>query len=119
VIEMQSKGTPEHIWNGIHPTWDAACDAAKGVGAQNQQSLIIPEGFAHNFQMLSDNVTLLYCSQHRSQAEAALNAQDPRRAINWPLAITEISSRDLNHPHVSAGYEEIKPGKKSCKAPSP
>jgi putative methyltransferase (TIGR04325 family) len=32
VIIQTPKGDLSYIWNGIHPTWNAACDAAKAMG---------------------------------------------------------------------------------------
>ncbi len=91
--------------------WDVAVDLRFGsptflhwhaelLSAINNRSLLIPEGFAHGFQTLTDDVTLLYShsAAHCTEAERALNAQDPRLAISWPLAITGTSSRDANHP---------------------
>jgi dTDP-4-dehydrorhamnose 3,5-epimerase len=48
----------------------------------------------------------LYChtAPHNSAAEAALNAQDPRQAIQWPITITELSARDANHPQIDAQF---------------
>ena len=112
--------------------WDVAVDLRSGsptflhwhaeiLSADNLRALLIPEGFAHGFQTNSIEVALLYChsAAHNPEAEEGLNAQDPCLAINWPLKITEISNRGLNHPPIRAGYEGINPGKQSCKAPSP
>lgn len=32
MIEIPPKEAPQYIWNGVHPTWDDACDAAKALG---------------------------------------------------------------------------------------
>jgi dTDP-4-dehydrorhamnose 3,5-epimerase len=98
--------------------WDVAIDLRAGsptflqwhaepLSADNHRALLIPEGFAHGFQTLSDNVALLYChsAAHNPDAEAALQAQDPRLAIRWPLAITEMSNRDRNHLFIGDGYK--------------
>ena len=63
-------------------------------------ALLIPEGFAHGFQALSDNVELLYChsASYHAASEGGLNPLDPILAIPWPLPIAEISSRDQGHP---------------------
>jgi dTDP-4-dehydrorhamnose 3,5-epimerase len=97
--------------------WDVAVDLRTGsptflhwhaelLSADNQRAMLIPEGFAHGFQTLSDHVALLYChtAPHNSAAEAALNAQDPRLAIQWPITITELSSRDANHPLIDTQF---------------
>lgn len=98
--------------------WDVAVDLRSGsptflkwhaeiLSADNNRALLIPEGFAHGFQTLSDDVTLLYChsAAYCPQAERALNAQDPRLAVSWPLPITEMSDRDAGHPPLGAGYD--------------
>ena len=101
--------------------WDVAVDLrsgsptflhwhAKALSASNHQALLIPEGFAHGFQALSDDVSLLYChsSAYNSEAEAALNARDPRLAIMWPLAMTELSSRDAEHCLMDMNFEGVR-----------
>jgi dTDP-4-dehydrorhamnose 3,5-epimerase len=62
--------------------------------------MLIPEGFAHGFQTLSDDVELLYChsAPYVAAAEDGLNATDERLSIAWPLTISERSARDKNHP---------------------
>ncbi|MDD5755066.1 MAG: dTDP-4-dehydrorhamnose 3,5-epimerase family protein, partial [Methylococcales bacterium] len=62
--------------------------------------LLIPEGFAHGFQTLTDNVELLYChsAPYIAAAEAGLNPKDENLAITWLMNITEISERDNSHP---------------------
>lgn len=73
---------------------------AEVLSADNNRALLIPEGFAHGFQTITDDVELVYChtEAYSADAESALNAQDPRLAIIWPLAITELSARDATHP---------------------
>ena len=46
---------------------------------------------------------MLYChSQAYCQsAEAGLNPQDPRLAMNWPLPIIDLSARDQQHPMIN------------------
>jgi len=67
-------------------------------------ALLIPEGFAHGFQALSDNAELLYCHSmaYHAASEGGLNPLDPTLAIPWPLPIAEISSRDQGHPMLDA-----------------
>jgi len=79
------------------------------LSAINGGALLIPPGFAHGFQTLSDDVELLYFHSaiHVPEAEDGLNPFDPRLSIAWPLQVTEISDRDLNRLALSAGYEGI------------
>jgi dTDP-4-dehydrorhamnose 3,5-epimerase len=73
---------------------------AEQLSAENGRALLIPEGFAHGFQALTDNVDLLYChsAAHEAAAEGGLNPTDPKLAIAWPLQIAELSPRDAQHP---------------------
>lgn len=82
---------------------------AEVLSAENQRSLLIPEGFAHGFQTLTEDCDLIYLHTHiyEPSAEAALNARDPQLSITWPLEITEISERDRNHAFLANEYEGI------------
>ncbi len=82
---------------------------AERLSADNHRTLIIPEGFAHGFQTLTADCELLYLhtAPHQADAEAALNALDPRLAIAWPLSITERSARDQAHSLLDAGFTGI------------
>jgi dTDP-4-dehydrorhamnose 3,5-epimerase len=79
------------------------------LSAENQCSFLIPEGFAHGFQALTDNCELIYLhtAAYQPGAEGAVNANDPRLAIAWPLEITEMSERDRSHPLIAAEFEGI------------
>jgi dTDP-4-dehydrorhamnose 3,5-epimerase len=79
------------------------------LSATNHRSLLIPEGFAHGFQTLTDDCELLYLhsAPYCQGAEGALNAGDPRLGIAWPLAIAEMSDRDRGHPMLGTDCEGI------------
>lgn len=101
--------------------WDVALDVrvdsptflhwhAQLLSAENCRALLIPEGFAHGFQTLTDEVDLLYCHSvaYSSSAEAGLNPLDARLAIAWPLAINELSVRDKAHPLVDTEFKGVR-----------
>lgn len=79
------------------------------LSAENRKSLLIPEGFAHGFQTLSDDCELLYLhsAPYAPLAEGALNARDPRLSIDWPLPIGEMSERDRLHPNLASDFPGI------------
>lgn len=100
--------------------WDVVVDLRSGsdtlfrwhgeeLSADNCRGLIIPEGFAHGFQALTDDVELLYChsATYHAESEAGLHPQDSILAINWPLEITELSSRDAHHPMIDHDFPGI------------
>jgi len=100
--------------------WDVAVDLrsdsptflqwhAEILSAANRKSLLIPEGYAHGFQALTDNCELIYLhtAAYHPESEGALNATDPKLGIAWPLAITEISDRDRNHKLIEQSFQGI------------
>lgn len=74
---------------------------------ENALSLLIPPGFAHGFQTLTDSVEMLYVhsAPFAPGAEGGVRADDPALRIEWPLEIGERSERDRNHPLLSGGKE--------------
>lgn len=100
--------------------WDVAVDLRRGsptflqwhaevLSSANRKSLLIPEGFAHGFQALTEDCELIYLhtSAYQPTSEGALNATDPKLGIAWPLAITEISDRDRNHKLIEQSFQGI------------
>lgn len=85
------------------------CWHGEVLSAKNRKSLLIPEGFAHGFQTLSDDCELLYLhsAPYAPVAEGALNARDPRLSIAWPLPIGEMSERDRQHPNLEFDFPGI------------
>ena len=76
---------------------------------ENRRSLLIPEGFAHGFQTLTDDCEMLYLhsSPFEPSAEGGLHVADPKIGIDWPLAITHISERDRSHAFIDSVFEGI------------
>jgi dTDP-4-dehydrorhamnose 3,5-epimerase len=66
------------------------------LSADNRESLVIPPGFAHGFQTLSDNAEIMYLvtAAYSAQAEDGINPFDPAVGIRWPETVSEISPRD-------------------------
>lgn len=79
------------------------------LNAGNKKMMYIPEGFAHGFQTLTDDVELIYqhTQYYTSDAEAGLMYNDPALAIKWPLPIAEISERDTQHPLIDINFKAI------------
>jgi dTDP-4-dehydrorhamnose 3,5-epimerase len=74
--------------------------AAVELSADQHNAVLIPEGCAHGFQVLSPDSELLYLNTapYRPEAEAGLRWDDPQLKISWPLKITDLSERDQRHP---------------------
>lgn len=80
------------------------------LNADNHRTLLIPEGFAHGFQALTDDCELLYLhtATYEPLAEGRANALDPRLGIAWPLEVSERSARDASIPMLSEGFPGIR-----------
>ena len=77
---------------------------AEILSADNGRALLIPEGFAHGFQTLTDDCEIIYCHSqpYVPAAEAALRFDDPAISIPWPIPVTLASDRDRSHPLLAA-----------------
>jgi len=85
------KGSPTYLqWHGVK------------LSAENMDMLAVPEGFAHGFQALEDDVEIVYLvtSFYSPQCEDGLNHADPQIGIRWPLPITDVSEKDLHYPYL-------------------
>lgn len=83
---------------------------AEILSAENRRSLLIPEGFAHGFQTLSDDVEMLYfhTANYAPSSAGGVNPLDPKLAISWPLPFTEVSEQDKNLPMLLPNFEGIR-----------
>lgn len=97
--------------------WDVAIDVRRDsptflqwhgqeLSPENGLMLVIPEGFAHGFQVLEADSELLYLhtAAYAPSVEAGLNYHDPALGISWPLAVTEISARDNSMPFIDSSF---------------
>ena len=100
--------------------WDVAVDLrsssetflswhAEELSAENNKAMLIPEGFAHGFQVLEKESELLYLhsEQYAPQMEDGLSPLDPRLSIPWPLPIAEMSARDRGFPILTDKYKGV------------
>ncbi len=66
--------------------------------------LYVPEGFAHGYQSLTDNVETLYMVSefYSPDSERAIRWNDPAFSIKWPInEDLTISDKDRNWPDFS------------------
>lgn len=70
---------------------------------ENRSMMYVPEGFAHGFQTISEDVELLYLHSEFYSAvhEGGLLYNDQAVGIDWPLPVSEISERDTLHSHLN------------------
>lgn len=92
------KGSPTLLhWHAVELTED------------NDRAVFIPEGFAHGFQALTDEVHLLYMhtAPWAPACEAGLRHDDPRLAIAWPQSVTALSDRDLGYALIDDAFSGV------------
>jgi dTDP-4-dehydrorhamnose 3,5-epimerase len=79
------------------------------LSSDNFKMIYIPEGFAHGFQTLSSDCSLLYLHTefYNPQSEAGLNYTDPRLKIKLPLEVTQISDRDKNFKYLKSDFNGL------------
>lgn len=70
------------------------------LSANSHNAIVIPEGFAHGFQTLTNNVEMLYIHSHAfsPKFDCGINALDPVLKIKWPLKVELQSERDCKLP---------------------
>lgn len=102
--------------------WDVVVDLRRGsptflrwhaeqLTAEAGFSLLVPPGFAHGFQTLSDDSELLYLhsADHAPDREGGLAHDDPRLAIDWPLPVINLSLRDQQHAWLDDHFSGLNP----------
>ncbi len=98
--------------------FDVAADLRQGsptflqwtaVEIGEEKSLYIPEGCAHGFQALTDEVQLIYqhSAYHSPEAEGGVRFDDPAIGIAWPLPVGTMSDRDSSFALIGDGFEGI------------
>lgn len=82
---------------------------AEELSGENQRMIVIPEGFAHGFQVLEPDSELLYLhtAMYQKDSEGAVRYDDPMIGIDWPLPITDVSERDTNHPPLPPSFSGV------------
>lgn len=97
--------------------FDVAVDIRKGsktflqwvgveLSAENNRAMIIPEGFAHGFQVLEPDSVLLYLhtNSYDKASEGSLHHADPAIRIQWPFTPCDLSEKDKNQPFITSNF---------------
>jgi len=73
------------------------------LSADNGHQLWIPPGFAHGFQVLSEQALFMYhCSAlYAADCDAAIHCEDSDIAIDWPLPVAALSAKDEKAPRLA------------------
>lgn len=72
------------------------------ISAENMKALVIPEGCAHGFQSLEDDIEMIYMSTspYCKETEGGVRYDDSKTGIEWPLPVTVISDKDKSWANI-------------------
>ena len=70
------------------------------LSAENKSMLYIPRGFAHGFEVLSDEAEITYSIDniYAKESESGIIWNDPSIKINWPIKSPILSEKDKKWP---------------------
>jgi dTDP-4-dehydrorhamnose 3,5-epimerase len=96
IVDLRPESPAHRCWFGAE------------LSAANHRLLYVPEGFAHGFITLEDEVEVTYqVSQfYTPEAERGVRWDDPAFAIGWPRPVSVISDKDSRWPDYGSGEGE-------------
>lgn len=70
------------------------------LSEENGRQLLIPRGFLHGFQTLTDNVKFAYkCDNYyNKESDGGVMYNDPDIGVIWPIEDPILSEKDKHHP---------------------
>ena len=72
------------------------------LSAENCKQLLVPQGFAHGYAVLSETAEVMYkCDAfYNKESEAGISYNDPQLAIDWKIPSDQqiISEKDMKQP---------------------
>lgn len=86
------RGSPNFgQWTGVH------------LSDENKHQLLVPEGFAHGFCVLSQTADVIYkCSDfYAPDDEGGILWSDPELSIDWPISEPLLSAKDTQLPRLA------------------
>lgn len=100
--------------------WDVAVDiragsptflgwCARTLSGDRLNSMFVPPGFAHGFQVMSDQASVLYVhsASYAPQDERGLHVEDVRLGVTWPLPVRRLSERDRSFPPLGPRFTGV------------
>lgn len=77
--------------------------------AENMMSILIPEGFAHGFQTLQDDSSLIYhhTQYYTPEADAGFRFDDPALNITWKLPAVMVSKKDKSYKLIDNNFKGL------------
>jgi dTDP-4-dehydrorhamnose 3,5-epimerase len=93
VVDIRPESVTYLSWQGFE------------LSSANRYQLYIPQGFAHGFQTLTDNVEVNYLisEPYSPQCATGIRYNDPLFGITWPLPVSEMSAKDMQWADFTVG----------------
>lgn len=88
----------------LRPGSDTFCQwYGTELNDDNRSALLIPPGFAHGFQTLSDATEIHYLmsAAYEPESAAGVRYDDPAFGVEWPIEVSSISEKDRQWPDFS------------------
>ena len=78
------------------------------LSEENGRQLLIPRGFLHGFQTLTDNVKFAYkCDNYyNKESDGGVMYNDPDIGVVWPIKDPILSEKDKHHPKLKELIKE-------------
>lgn len=79
------------------------------LSAENNRSLLVPEGFAHGFQTLSEDCEIIYfvTAPYTPSSEGAIHPEDSSVSVQWPVAVAQLSERDSSQRYIGRDFRGV------------
>lgn len=75
------------------------------LSAENKKQLLVPQGFAHGFSVISETASVMYkCDQfYNKESEGGIKYDDPALSIDWGMDLKEaiVSEKDQVLPFIN------------------
>ena len=75
------------------------------LSSDNKKQLLVPQGFAHGFSVISETASVMYkCDQfYNKESEGGIKYDDPSLGINWGMDLKEaiVSEKDQILPFIN------------------
>jgi dTDP-4-dehydrorhamnose 3,5-epimerase len=87
-VDLRMSSPTFRSWTGVE------------LSAENRLALYVPEGCAHGFLTLTDDVEVAYqiSEPHAPDAARGVRYDDPAFAIEWPGEVALVNERDRTYP---------------------
>lgn len=71
---------------------------------ENKRQMYVPPGFAHGFQVISEDALFSYkCTEgFRAEFDRVVRWDDPLFGVDWPIDHPKLSSKDAAAPQLSS-----------------